>query len=67
MVTAVIGPGGWLPLPRPGPRTMAIGIAIYLLYSRRHSHLGLGLVEVHETEIAEIEPDIPGVADRDRP
>lgn len=45
----------------------AIGLAIYYLYSHRTSHLGRGLVEVHETEIADLEPDIPGVADRDRP
>jgi APA family basic amino acid/polyamine antiporter len=40
---------------------------IYFAYSRGRSHLGRGLVEVHETEIGEIEPDIPGVSDRGRP
>jgi len=45
----------------------AIGLVIYFAYSRRASHLGRGLVEVHETEIGEIEPDIPGVSDRGRP
>ncbi len=45
----------------------AIGLVIYFLYGRRMSHFGRGIVEVHETEIGEIEPDIPGVADRGRP
>jgi basic amino acid/polyamine antiporter, APA family len=45
----------------------AIGLVIYFAYSRRASHLGKGLVEVHEPEIADIEPDIPGVSDRGRP
>ena len=42
-----------------------IGLAVYFLYSRRHSHLGRGLVEVHEPEIHDIEPGIPGVDERD--
>jgi APA family basic amino acid/polyamine antiporter len=41
-----------------------IGIAIYYLYGYRHSHLGRGLVEVHETEVSDLEPPIPGVDDR---
>lgn len=41
-----------------------IGLMIYFAYSRRHSHLGLGVVEVHEPEYAEIEPGILGVDDR---
>jgi basic amino acid/polyamine antiporter, APA family len=45
----------------------AIGLVIYFAYSRGHSHLGRGVVEVHEPEIGQIEPDIPGVADRSRP
>jgi len=45
----------------------AIGLVLYFAYSRGHSHLGRGLVEVHEPEYADIEPDIPGVADRGRP
>jgi len=45
----------------------AIGLVIYFGYSRSRSHLGLGRVEVHEQEIGEIEPDIPGVSDRGRP
>ena len=38
-----------------------IGFLVYFGYSRRNSHLGKGLIEVHETEIEEIEPHIPGV------
>ena len=49
------------------PVWTAIGIAIYYAYGHRKSHLGQGLVEVHESEIGEIEPDIPGVSDRGRP
>jgi basic amino acid/polyamine antiporter, APA family len=45
----------------------AVGVAIYFLYGYRTSHVGRGLVEVHEVEIAALEPDIPGVADRGRP
>lgn len=45
----------------------AIGIAIYYAYGHRSSHLGRGIVEVHESEIGEIEPDIPGIEDRGRP
>ena len=48
------------------PVWTVIGITIYYAYGHRKSHLGLGLVEVHESEIGEIEPDIPGVADRGR-
>jgi APA family basic amino acid/polyamine antiporter len=43
------------------PIWSAIGLLIYLGYSRSHSHLGRGLVEVHETEIEDIEPHVPGV------
>jgi APA family basic amino acid/polyamine antiporter len=46
---------------------LAVGMVIYFAYSRGHSHLGRGVVEVHEPEYAEIEPDIPGVSDRGRP
>jgi APA family basic amino acid/polyamine antiporter len=49
------------------PEWGVLGLLIYFLYSRGHSHLGQGRVEVHESEIGEIEPDIPGVADRGRP
>jgi len=37
-----------------------IGLVIYFAYSYRNSHLGQGRVEVHEPEIADIEPEIPG-------
>lgn len=40
-----------------------IGLATYFLYSRNASHLGRGIVEVHEPEIHDIEPPIPGVDD----
>jgi APA family basic amino acid/polyamine antiporter len=43
-----------------------LGLVVYFAYSRSRSHLGRGHVEVHETEISEIEPDIPGIADRGR-
>jgi APA family basic amino acid/polyamine antiporter len=49
------------------PVWTAIGLVIYFLYGRSRSHLGRGVVEVHEPEYAELEPDIPGIADRDRP
>ena len=39
----------------------AIGIVIYYAYSYRASHLGRGVVEVHEPEIRDLEPPIPGV------
>jgi APA family basic amino acid/polyamine antiporter len=38
-----------------------VGFLIYFGYSYRASHLGRGLVEVHEPEIHDIEPPIPGV------
>ncbi|MDG2005389.1 MAG: amino acid permease [Novosphingobium sp.] len=49
------------------PIWMAIGIAVYFAYGRSHSHVGLGRVEVHEPEYADLEPDIPGIEDRGRP
>jgi APA family basic amino acid/polyamine antiporter len=43
----------------------ALGLVIYFLYSRSHSHVGRGIVEVHETD-ADIPPQpvppMPGVA-----
>jgi len=41
-----------------------IGVVIYFAYSRSHSHLGRGIVEVPEAEVAGIEPGIPGVDDK---
>lgn len=56
-------------LPAPAmlvlPIWGVIGIAIYYLYGYRKSHLGRGLVEVHEPEIHDIDPSIPGVDERD--
>lgn len=49
------------------PGWSILGLFVYFLYSRRQSHLGRGIVEVHEPEYADIEPDIPGVEDRGRP
>jgi basic amino acid/polyamine antiporter, APA family len=42
------------------PAWSLIGIIVYFLYSRRNSHLGRGIVEVHEDDYADIEPPIPG-------
>jgi len=39
----------------------AVGLLIYFGYSYRASHLGRGVVEVHEPEIRDLEPPIPGV------
>jgi APA family basic amino acid/polyamine antiporter len=47
------------------PIWTVIGFLIYFGYSYRKSHLGRGLVEVHEPEIHDIEPPIPGVDERD--
>jgi len=43
------------------PIWAAVGLLIYFGYSYRASHLGRGIVEVHEPEIHDIEPPIPGV------
>jgi APA family basic amino acid/polyamine antiporter len=45
----------------------AIGLVIYYLYGYRNSHLGQGRIEVHEPEIEDIEPRIPGVDDHGAP
>src|SRR3954468_3194184 len=37
-----------------------IGLVFYFLYGYRSSHVGRGLVEVHEPEIHDIEPPMPG-------
>jgi len=47
------------------PAWAAIGLGVYFLYGYRKSHLGRGFVEVHEPEIHDIEPSIPGVDERD--
>ncbi len=39
-----------------------IGLFVYFTYSRSRSHVGRGLVEVHEPEIADIKPPVPGTA-----
>ena len=39
----------------------SVGLVIYALYGYRKSHLGAGRVEVHEPEVAAIEPSVPGV------
>lgn len=49
------------------PAWAALGALVYFFHGRRHSHLGRGVVEVHEPEYADLEPDIPGVTDRGRP
>jgi len=54
-VEALVGLPGWT----------VIGILIYFLYGYQKSHLGRGLIEVHEPEIHDIEPSIPGVDERD--
>ena len=43
----------------------AIGLVVYFAYGYRKSHLGRGLIEVHESEIHDIDPSIPGLDERD--
>ena len=38
------------------------GLLIYFLYGYRKSHVGRGMIEVHEPEIADIKPPVPGAA-----
>jgi APA family basic amino acid/polyamine antiporter len=47
------------------PIWTAIGCLIYFGYSRSHSHLGQGRVEVHENEVEALQPHVPGVDDPD--
>ena len=47
------------------PLWMVLGLLVYFFYGYRMSHVGRGLVEVHEPEIHDIEPSIPGVDERD--
>jgi len=37
-----------------------IGLIVYFVYSRSRSHVGRGSLEVHEPEIHEIRPPVPG-------
>jgi APA family basic amino acid/polyamine antiporter len=48
------------------PGWTVLGLAVYFFYSRSHSHLGRGIIEVHEPEIHAMEPPIPGVDDPNR-
>ena len=49
------------------PAWTLLGCLVYFGYSRRNSHLGRGIIEVAEIEVATtLEPDIPGIADRGR-
>ncbi len=43
-----------------------VGFLVYFGYSRRNSHVGRGLIEVHEPEIHDIRPGIPGVPEPGR-
>ena len=45
------------------PIWSAVGFLVYFAYSRGNSHLGKGIVEVPEMEVAALEPGIPGVDD----
>ena len=45
------------------PIWSVIGFLIYFLYGYRKSHLGKGIVEVHEIEIEALAPPIPGIGE----
>ncbi|HTG63111.1 MAG TPA: amino acid permease [Sphingomicrobium sp.] len=45
------------------PGWSIIGLVIYFAYSRGHSHLGQGRVEVHEDEAHDLKPHVPGIDD----
>ena len=47
------------------PIWTVIGFLVYFGYSRRHSHLGQGRVEVHEDEAHDLAPHVPGIDDPD--
>jgi APA family basic amino acid/polyamine antiporter len=47
------------------PVWTAIGCLVYFGYSRSHSHLGRGVVEVHEGEVEGLQPHVPGIDDPD--
>ncbi len=42
-----------------------IGFVVYFGYSRRNSHLGRGMIEVHEDEAHDLAPHVPGIDDPD--
>ena len=48
------------------PIWSVVGFLVYFGYSRGNSHVGRGHVEVHEPEIHDIKPGIPGVQDPKR-
>ena len=47
------------------PIWTVIGIGFYYLYGYRKSHLGRGIIEVHETEAHDLAPHVPGIDDPD--
>ena len=42
-----------------------VGFVVYFGYSRSRSHLGKGIIEVHEDEAHDLAPHIPGIDDPD--
>ncbi len=47
------------------PGWTVFGLFVYFLYSRRRSHLGRGIVEVHEEDAHDLAPHIPGIDNPD--
>ena len=43
------------------PVWTAIGCLVYFGYSRSHSHLGRGIIDVPESEVDDLNPHIPGI------